>query len=86
MAKGTWQDYFQVGDDFWVIQLFDKAGYYKSVLAASPDQAIMLMEVKYANWVGVACSLPFQGKWEGKMPDITCPWPELDCLEGNQED
>jgi hypothetical protein len=87
MAKGTWGDYFNVRENFWVIQLFDKAGYYKSVLASSRAQAVELAKAKTnGSWQGMACSLPFMGQWEGNIPDVSCPWDELKCLEGNQED
>jgi hypothetical protein len=61
------------GQPFFVVQLFDREGYYAHVKATSLD------EVKIATWVRsartsmIACSLPFPGAWSGKIPNISAP-------------
>ena len=73
------KDYFPINADFFVIQLFDVEGYMTSIMAPSKEEVIEMVRNK--KWIGTACSLPFQGKWFGCIPDVSCP-----LLEGKQDD
>jgi hypothetical protein len=70
---------------FFVIQLFDKSGYFTSIMGNSIEEVKEKVSKK-VKFIGIACSLPFQGKWFGKIPDVSCPWPELSCLTGDSPD
>ena len=67
-------DGLAVGHQFFVTLLYDKEGYYTSVLGLSKDEVICKAYQRTQQIRGlVACSLIFEGKWNGSMPDITPP-------------
>jgi hypothetical protein len=69
----TRQDGLVVGEPFFVIQCFDREGYYTSQLATSEDDARKKISKMSPKTVLVATSLPFPGTWSGVTPDITMP-------------
>ena len=59
-----------------VIQLFDREGYYSSVMAETDEGVHAAAEMKSSRVKGlVACSLPFLGKWDkpNTVMDVTLP-------------
>ena len=58
---------------FFVIQCFDRDGYFTSVRADSLD-AVREEASKRMNRNFIAMSLPFEGAWsKGELPDLTLP-------------
>lgn len=62
-----------VGEPFFVIQCFDREGYYTSLLAASEAGAREKVAKISTKTTFVATSLPFPGTWSSDAPDITMP-------------
>ena len=76
------------GAPFFVVLMFDHDGYYSSVLAHSEAEVVARASARLAKLKSiVACSTPFQGKWQGLTPDITPP-PEygLEALDRSPGD
>jgi hypothetical protein len=72
-------DKLVVGKEFFVILLYDKTGFYKSVVALSRDEVLAkTYKVSHALTKSlICCSLPFEGKWKenawGLVPDLSLP-------------
>jgi len=67
-------DDLQVGQPFWVIQLFDKEGYYSSVTAC--DAATVRERAsKRANALKglIATTIPFEGSWNHGIANVSTP-------------
>ena len=61
------------GDLFFVIQCFDREGYYSSCYAHSLREVLRLASAR-TNKAFVAMSLPFEGRWSPQgVPDVSLP-------------
>ena len=69
-------DGLTVGEPFFVVQCFDREGYYTSRLAETENdvrEKVSKITSSTTKTVFVATSLPFLGTWSGNTPDITMP-------------
>jgi hypothetical protein len=67
-------DGLQVGQPFWVIQLFDKEGYYSSVTAPDLTTVKERADKRAASLKGLlATTVPFEGTWSHGMLDVSTP-------------
>ena len=67
----------QPGQAFFAVQLFDRAGYYSSVVAVTEADVKQKTAQRTAKLtVLVACTVPFAGRWSGSTPDVSAP-PEV---------
>jgi hypothetical protein len=64
---------FRIGQTFFVIQLFDKDGYYTSVKGASIKMVREKASIRSAHRGFTACTVPFQGKWAAGVMDVSTP-------------
>ena len=78
------------GQPFFVVQIFDRAGYYSSILATTEVSAQQRTAERTTRLPSlVFCTVPFRGTWAGTIPDVSAP-PEhkeaTRALEPNGED
>jgi hypothetical protein len=67
-------DGLSVGHQFFVTLLYDKDGYYTSVVGLCKDSVVCKAYARTQKVPGlVACSLIFEGKWNGQTPDVSPP-------------
>ena len=64
-----------IGQPFFVIQLFDREGYYGCVFGMDLDQVVAHAEARTRSAKQlVACSVPFPGRWTPSgLPDVSLP-------------
>ncbi len=61
-------------EPFFASQLFDREGYYTTLIASSVEELRAAVAKRTAALKGlIACSLPFEGAWRGRTPDVTLP-------------
>ena len=60
------------GEPFFVIQYFDREGYYSSCLGPTPDAARDAASKRMLKSI-TAMSIPFPGSWNGVTPDVSLP-------------
>jgi hypothetical protein len=62
------------GEAFLVVQLFDRSGYYSSVLGRTPlDLAREAAKRSMGKYL-VFCTMPFEGRWsDSGVPEVTMP-------------
>jgi hypothetical protein len=75
----------------WVVQLFDREGYYSSVTASSIEEVKEKAEVRMSKLKTIlAASVPFEGHWSSSgLRDISLPADfkeALSALDRPQED
>lgn len=65
-------DGLTVGQPFFVIQFFDREGYFSSCLAHT-EAEVKEKASKRALKTYIAFTVPFPGTWEGNIPNISMP-------------
>ena len=66
------QDGLEVGRPFYVVQFFDREGYFSSCLGRTEDEVREKSRGRTQKTF-TACSLPFAGTWKGEAPDVSLP-------------
>lgn len=62
------------GAPFFAVLLYDRTGYYSSVVAMTEADVRRKTFERTKNLAAlVACTVPFQGCWDGLVPDVSAP-------------
>lgn len=72
-------DGLALGEPFFVIQVFDREGYYTSCVGLTQEVVQRAASLHFAKMF-VACSLPFLGRWANGLADVTLPFDFKEAL------
>jgi hypothetical protein len=62
------------GEPFFAVVLYDRTGYYSSVIARTEAEVRLRTGVRTKSLGSlVACTVPFHGHWAGQVPDVSTP-------------
>jgi len=78
------------GERFFVILLFDRGGFYTSILAPTESETMAKAAQRIEAVKSINAQSPlYEGRWDGHLPDISMPEEArvvCGALFGNRED